>query len=351
MLLAALVPTKTSAGSATISCPATGPRTGGAFTSEITIDVGTHPLGAYTLTITYDPAFVTIASVDGGTTLEFASAPIANPGDFASGHTLISAFNSTSAMSPMGTVSVARPSFSVVGVAGSSPALGLELMTLVDTDGQPIATSAGGCTVPVVPAVDLSNGVGRPGGMACVAATFTANGAEVARVTNEIGVDAGVFTIGSCTINPLIGVNTTADKQLSHNAVGPGMEQVDVFGNMNVIPDGLLHTCTLAIDVGAGVGAHSLSNTPQAADPGGNPIAGVGGVAGQIFVTTCTGDCNGNGRVTIGEVIKCVNLFLGQPFCNPRNASLSCPVADANLSGVVSIGEVVGCVNQFLNGC
>jgi len=55
--------------------------------------------------------------------------------------------------------------------------------------------------------------------------------------------------------------------------------------------------------------------------------------------------------VTIGEVIKCVNMFLGQPFCNPTNPALGCPVADANLNGSVSIGEVIQCVNRFLNGC
>ena len=75
------------------------------------------------------------------------------------------------------------------------------------------------------------------------------------------------------------------------------------------------------------------------------------GTAAQVVVTTCTGDCNGDGIVTIGEVIKCVNLFLGQPFCNLADAKLSCPVADANMSGSVSIGEVVLCVNRFLAGC
>ena len=93
------------------------------------------------------------------------------------------------------------------------------------------------------------------------------------------------------------------------------------------------------------------SNAPGASDLQGNDIPGVTGTAAQVVVTTCTGDCNGDGIVTIGEVIKCVNLFLGQPFCNLADAKLSCPVADANMSGSVSIGEVVLCVNRFLAGC
>lgn len=80
-------------------------------------------------------------------------------------------------------------------------------------------------------------------------------------------------------------------------------------------------------------------------------MLGVGGAPGRIAVTTCTGDCDGDGQVTIGEVVKCINLFLGQPLCDTRDASLGCPVADSNLDGTVSIGEVVQCVNRFLSGC
>jgi hypothetical protein len=58
----------------------------------------------------------------------------------------------------------------------------------------------------------------------------------------------------------------------------------------------------------------------------------------------CVGDCNGDREVTIGEVVKCVNLSQGQPLS-------SCPVADANGDGVVTIDEVVQCVNGFQNGC
>lgn len=134
-------------------------------------------------------------------------------------------------------------------------------------------------------------------------------------------------------------------------SLGPGVERAQIGGNTNLIPDGLLATCQFAVGVGAALGSHALTNTPAATDPASNPIPGVVGAAGQIIVTTCTGDCNGDTHVTIGEVIKCVNLFLGQPLCNPSNANLSCPVADASLDGIVSIGEVIQCVNRFLNGC
>jgi hypothetical protein len=130
------------------------------------------------------------------------------------------------------------------------------------------------------------------------------------------------------------------------------MEQVDVGPcGAPQIPDGQLYVCPFTIAAGAGVGTYALSYAASASDLACSPIPSVTSVAGEVIVTTCTGDCNGNDVVSIGEVVKCVNHFLGEPFCNATNASLGCTVADANLDGVVSIGEVVQCINRFLNGC
>lgn len=214
------------------------------------------------------------------------------------------------------------------------------------TPGTPLSLLASTTT-----AVDLGTGAGRPGGIACVPATLTAAGAQVATTTNDIGFDPSLFAVTSCAINPAIGAGTTANKQLSPSSVSPGVERVSVLGNSNPLPDGLLYICEIAVGASAAVGSRPLTNTPGATDPDGNAIAGVGGAAGQISVTTCSGDCDGVGHVTIGKVIKCVNLFLGQPLCNVANPNLSCPVADANLDGRVSIGEVTQCVNRFLSGC
>lgn len=205
-------------------------------------------------------------------------------------------------------------------------------------------------TATPVPAIDIGKAVGRPGSIACVPAALTTGGMQMARTMNDVGYDATAFSISSCTVNPSIGPGSVANKQLNCSSLGAGVERGETSGNTNLIPDGPLFQYTFAIGMGAGVGTYPISNTPSAFDPSDNPIM-VAGTSGQIVVTTCTGDCDGNGRVTIGEVIKCVNLFLGQPLCNPTNASLNCPVADANLNGSVSIGEVTQCVNRFLGGC
>jgi hypothetical protein len=161
-----------------------------------------------------------------------------------------------------------------------------------------------------------------------------------------------MFSVNSCTINPAIGTGTAANKQISAALVGSGLERVGILGfNRNTIADGVLYTCAFQVQNGASIGAHSLSNLPSASDPAGHDLPNVGGAPGKVTVTTCTGDCDGDGKITIGEVVKCANLFQGQPPCNLSDPSLSCPVADANGDGVVTIGEVVQCVNGFLDGC
>ena len=58
----------------------------------------------------------------------------------------------------------------------------------------------------------------------------------------------------------------------------------------------------------------------------------------------CTGDCDGNGRVAINQLILGVNIALGlQPVA-------ACP-AFANAQGMVDIAQLIQGVNNALNGC
>jgi hypothetical protein len=59
----------------------------------------------------------------------------------------------------------------------------------------------------------------------------------------------------------------------------------------------------------------------------------------------CTGDCSGDGEVTVNEVILGVNIALG-------SASVSgCGAMDANSDGQVSIDEIITAINGALGGC
>ena len=59
----------------------------------------------------------------------------------------------------------------------------------------------------------------------------------------------------------------------------------------------------------------------------------------------CTGDCNGNGAVSISELIVGVNIALST---RPIGA---CTAFDRDANGIVSIAELVAAVNNALNGC
>jgi hypothetical protein len=59
----------------------------------------------------------------------------------------------------------------------------------------------------------------------------------------------------------------------------------------------------------------------------------------------CTGDCNGDGEVTIDEVVQAVRILLQE---EQRSA---CPTADADGNGNVTIDEVVRAVRAVLEGC
>ena len=60
-------------------------------------------------------------------------------------------------------------------------------------------------------------------------------------------------------------------------------------------------------------------------------------LAGPVSAA-CSGDCNGDGSVVIGELIKGVNIALGSA------QSSTCPAMDSNGSGSVSISELIAAV-------
>ena len=71
------LPAESRAARATARCPATA-QAGQQLAVGVTIDVGMSPLGAYKITVDYDPTVLAVASVAGGSTAEFSRAPTTN---------------------------------------------------------------------------------------------------------------------------------------------------------------------------------------------------------------------------------------------------------------------------------
>ncbi|HEX7410270.1 MAG TPA: hypothetical protein VF515_21830 [Candidatus Binatia bacterium] len=61
--------------------------------------------------------------------------------------------------------------------------------------------------------------------------------------------------------------------------------------------------------------------------------------------STCVGDCDGNGSVTVDEILTMVNIVLGDA------PLLNCEAADANHDGQVTVDKIFTAVNNALNGC
>lgn len=201
-------------------------------------------------------------------------------------------------------------------------------------------------------AIDFVVSAARPGGIACLTSTLSDGGHEIAGASNEIGFDAAALAIGTCTINPAIGSASVVQASLSRASLASGRERVAVESGAPAapLPDGILYGCEVGVALGTATGAYTLSNLVAALDPAASPVA-ASGAATVLRVTSCPGDCNGDGTVDIGEMTRCVNHFLGVPVCAVAGPWNGCPVADINNDRVVSLGEVVQCLNRLLGSC
>jgi hypothetical protein len=89
----------------------------------------------------------------------------------------------------------------------------------------------------------------------------------------------------------------------------------------------------LTLALASGIGFSPLFAPPNAG-AGGDPFG-------------CVGDCNQTGRVELNELVTCSLGVLHGP-----DRTLRCfDVCDANGDGVITIGELVLAVNYALGGC
>ena len=63
------------------------------------------------------------------------------------------------------------------------------------------------------------------------------------------------------------------------------------------------------------------------------------------FIASCAGDCDANGTVGVNELIRGINIALGNA------PATNCAAFDGDSSGTVGINELVAAVNSALRGC
>jgi len=193
------------------------------------------------------------------------------------------------------------------------------------------------------------------GGIACVSTVLEANGSKVGETQTELTVEPEDLVLIDCTISPIIGPGSAYDRQLTSLPAGATVDlQVTTSANDLPLPGGSpshpgqLHTCRYTVDPDAtGATAVTVQASVTAVSGSSLPVATTGAA---VTLSSCSGDCNGNGDVELSELILCINRFLGAPACDVIEGK-HCAVADANADGNVSIGEMVRCVTDFLEHC
>jgi len=200
--------------------------------------------------------------------------------------------------------------------------------------------------------VNIGNALGAPGDAVQVTVSLDASGVSIAATANDITLSTQAFTLdpAACHVNSGIGKSLSAST-LSSDATNTTVRVlVQSSQNTTAIPNGPLYTCALRIAATALPGTYRLDNALALATTSeGTTITGVGGTHGAVTVSligrACSGDCDGNGTITIDELIVGVNIALGN---RPVDDCLS---LDPNGDAMVTINELIAAVGNAVNGC
>jgi hypothetical protein len=248
---------------------------------------------------------------------------------------------------------------------------------------------------PTFPSLDVDTVTGHPGEQVSFAVRLHAQGALVVHAGADIGFDALNTPILStpdelpdCTVNPDIHKLPIFAFQ-PPGCAGSACTSVrsGVFSTQMAvpIPDGsVVYTCQLGISPTAALGDYPLTiSMVELLDGLGDSIPNARGNPGKVIVVpeptatptptdtatptetptetptdtptmkptatptpiACTGDCRGDGEVTIDDLVLMVNIALG------GSPVSSCPAADPGGDGEVTIDEILIAVGNANNGC
>jgi len=108
----------------------------------------------------------------------------------------------------------------------------------------------------------------------------------------------------------------------------------------SILPGAQITPAASLVDDSTIVPCNPVNTPTPTIEPGNTPTP-----TATVLPSTCVGDCDGNGVVTVSDLITGVNIALGnQPLAN-------CPAFDPDGSGMVTVGELIQGVNNALNGC
>src|SRR5262245_6248972 len=298
------------------------------------------------------------------------------------------AASSAAALSPNGATlyvaNLASDSLSVINTSTNELADTIDLAPPTPRRARPraVAVSPDGATVLVgnssddnVSVINAANNsvidtipVGdQPAGIA-----FSTNGAR-AYVTNGTGASVSVIDVANRTVTKTIELPCKNDPtHCSPRGVAVSSDGASVYvtnllgGTVLVIDTASEAVSGDAITVGSGPVAVAIasdatvfvSNLMSASvsviDPESRAVQTIDEISGPFDLTlgpcpppdvVCTGDCDSDGRVSVGELVTGVNISLGSRVLS------ACPSFDGDDDDRVSVSELVRAVNNALKGC
>jgi len=152
-------------------------------------------------------------------------------------------------------------------------------------------------------------------------------------VTIEELVDAVRIALAEIPISACAAADTNQDGEVSINEVVSGVNAG--LDGCSVSAASSTATTGVRGDVGVAVASAAAAATSAASDS----------AHALAAAPTCIGDCDGNGEVTIDELVRAVRIPLGELPVS------ECPAIDANGDGEVSINELIAAVGNALSGC
>lgn len=204
-----------------------------------------------------------------------------------------------------------------------------------------------------VPQLVVDGGSGRRGETIAVAIRLAGDpdgSAVTADLDIEFPTDLLEFTPpvrSACAIAPRL----AATHQIGGTLTGPGQLTLAIFDPTEVTPlgDGDLATCQFRILPVAGRSPAPLVLAFASLNDAGGHMLALDAPDGRVVITdapgACAADCDGDGVVAVNEVIRGVNIALGnQPLSE-------CPAADTDGDGMVTISELIAAVKDVIQGC
>jgi len=174
----------------------------------------------------------------------------------------------------------------------------------------------------------------------------------------DMGFDPHAAVAARANGHPDCSVDAGIDKPGSGFAFQPAgcTPDVDCVGvrglilaidNIEPIADGAtLFRCTVAIAPGAAPVRYPIGCFAALGSDADGAAVPLACVAGSVSVSrACPGDCDGDGQVTIDELLTGVNVILG------TTGVVQCPSFDADFDDAVTVDELVTGVLDALNGC